>query len=185
MRKKHTAQPWADSARQTAQEPCWLDARRWYLGEELFVQPSLSLIRSNSEPFADIAGSVHTIIATRLNFDRGIFCHRVSQIQAEERREEIRTCVDSSSRLGLLSSASSSSRLTGLLDPPSRRSGCLARSFGFRGSVGFRRLGRSCRTRFGLGDLAQLLELLLDGAGSANDGVGGQLERSQLCDSGG
>ena len=36
-----------------------------------------------------------------------------------------------------------------------------------------------------MGDLAQLFQLLLDGAGSARDGVGAQLERSQFCDSGG
>ena len=80
---------------------------------------------------------------------------------------EIRThTLDQGSRLALLPFTISSSGLAGLLDPS--RGG----SDSFSGSFGGRRVGIG----FGFGDLAELLHVLLDGAGSASDGVGGQLK---------
>ena len=84
---------------------------------------------------------------------------------------EIRTStVDQGSRFALLPFAISSSGLAGLLDP--RRGGC---GSSFRTGFGGRFGGR-IGIVFGFGDLAELLQVLLDGAGSASDGVGSQLE---------
>ena len=81
---------------------------------------------------------------------------------------EIRTnTLDQGSRFALLPFAISTSGLAGLLDPSRGGSGS------FSGSFGGRRVGIG----FGFGDLAELLQVLLDSAGSASDGVGGELER--------
>lgn len=73
------------------------------------------------------------------------------------------------------------SGLARLLDPVGGRTGCFARSGFFAGSGrGSRRLaGRSSGGgigRVGLGEFAELLEMLLDGAGGAGDGFGRELE---------
>ena len=88
------------------------------------------------------------------------------------RRDKIRTITyDQGSRFALLPFAISSSGLAGLLDPSRRGSGSFSWSFG--GSFGGRRVGIG----FGFGGLAELLQVLLDGAGSASDGVRRELER--------
>lgn len=84
------------------------------------------------------------------------------------RRDKIRTNnSDQGSRFALLPFAISSSGLAGLLDPSRRGSGSFSWSFG----------GKRVGIGFGFGDLAELLQVLLDGAGSASDGVRRELER--------
>ena len=72
-----------------------------------------------------------------------------------------------------LISLASSSKLTGLLNS-SRSSSRLARSLG---SSGDRRLARGGRISRGLSGLAELLQVLLDGAGSAVDFISTKLQR--------
>ena len=94
----------------------------------------------------------------------------------QDGREDIRTGIfDCGSRFSLLS-FSSGGRLAGLLDASrGRSSGFLARNFDGSGDGG--RVARSGGIGFGLSDLAELLQVLLDGARSASDGVGSELER--------
>ena len=88
------------------------------------------------------------------------------------RRDKIRTnTFDQGITFALLPFAISSSGLAGLLDPSRGGSGSFSWSFG--GSFGGRRVGIG----LGFGDLAELLQVLLDGAGSASDGVRRELER--------
>lgn len=98
----------------------------------------------------------------------------VQELAQEKRRgDEIRTSiVDGGGRFTLLSFAASS-RLAGLLDS-SRSSSRLARSFDRSGNSRFAGCGG---ISVDLSDLAELLQVLLDSAGSASDYVGSKLMR--------
>lgn len=73
-----------------------------------------------------------------------------------------------------LLSFASSSRLAGLLDSCRSSSRRLARSFAGSGGVG--RFAGSCGSSFAQSDLTELLQVLLDSAGSAMHLIGSQLE---------
>ena len=91
--------------------------------------------------------------------------------------ERICTFIVDVSSFTLLS-LTSSSRLASLLDSIGSCSRLLARSFDGCGSgSGVVGLARSSGTSVTLGDLAEFLQVLLDGTGSAIDLIGGELER--------
>lgn len=86
--------------------------------------------------------------------------------------------VDHSGRLALFSF--SSGGLARLLDPGGGRAGCFPRSGFFAGSGCGRFAGRSGGGEIGgvgLGEFAELLQMLLDCAGGAGGGVISELEK--------
>lgn len=92
------------------------------------------------------------------------------------RSERIHTVIVDVNSFTLLS-FTSSSRLAGLLDSSRSSSRLLARSFDGCGSgSGVVGLARSGRTSFALGDLAESLQMFLNGTGGAVHFIGSKLE---------
>ena len=94
----------------------------------------------------------------------------------------IHTSVGGRFALPPFASSSSSSRLAALLDTSGRSSNCLTRTLagwdaGRGGSLSSGGFAGGGRIGIGLSHLAQLLQVLLDCAGGADGGVGGELMR--------